>query len=419
MNDFFRSKTFKIIAVLLAAVLAFFLRAVYTGGLMPALSHIGGAVATPFGEFFAGIGNGIQDFFQPIFHGRELQKENEDLQKLVDELTRRQADYDELKNQNDLYRRFFSISDSNADYTLEPATVIAHVPDDPSGSFIINIGQSQGIASGMPVITENGLVGIVGRVSERYCRVLTLMDPAVNIGVLDSTTLDTGILTGDAAMSEDNTARLTYLRLQSEAAAGDLILTSGYGEQIPQGLTVGYLSEVSLAATGLTLEGVIDLSARPENARQVFVITDFTVTQTPSEEVPPGGDEPVNQVFPLPRGRGGTRSGRSPGGGAADPARSAGDPSRRLGWAAPRKPGHGKIYDLAKEAPHGALPLVYPEIRRLCPAGGGFVPAAVHPRPFGDRWGAAAAGGGLGHFGGHHGAGAARRIVLHLLRVSV
>ena len=292
MNDFFRSKTFKIIAVLLAAVLAFFLRAVYTGGLMPALSHIGGAVATPFGEFFAGIGNGIQDFFQPIFHGRELQKENEDLQKLVDELTRRQADYDELKNQNDLYRRFFSISDSNADYTLEPATVIAHVPDDPSGSFIINIGQSQGIASGMPVITENGLVGIVGRVSERYCRVLTLMDPAVNIGVLDSTTLDTGILTGDAAMSEDNTARLTYLRLQSEAAAGDLILTSGYGEQIPQGLTVGYLSEVSLAATGLTLEGVIDLSARPENARQVFVIIDFTVTQTPSEEVPPEETNP-------------------------------------------------------------------------------------------------------------------------------
>lgn len=292
MNDFFRSKTFKIIAVLLAAVLAFFLRAVYTGGLMPALSHIGGAVATPFGEFFAGIGNGIQDFFQPIFHGRELQKENEDLQKLVDELTRRQADYDELKNQNDLYRRFFSISDSNADYTLEPATVIAHVPDDPSGSFIINIGQSQGITSGMPVITENGLVGIVARVSERYCRVLTLMDPAVNIGVLDSTTLDTGILTGDAAMSEDNTARLTYLRLQSEAAAGDLILTSGYGEQIPQGLTVGYLSEVSLAATGLTLEGVIDLSARPENARQVFVITDFTVTQTPSEEVPPEETNP-------------------------------------------------------------------------------------------------------------------------------
>lgn len=284
MNDFFRSKTFKIIAVLLAAVLAFFLRAVYTGGLMPALSHIGGAVATPVGEFFAGIGNAIEDFFQPIFHGRELQQENEALQKQVDELTRRQADYDELKNQNDLYRRFFSISDSNADYMLEPATVIARVPDDPSGSFIINIGQSHGITSGMPVITENGLVGIVGRVSDRYCRVQTLMDPAVNIGVLDSATLDTGILTGDAALSEESTARLTYLRLQSEAAAGNLILTSGYGDKIPQGLTVGYLSEVTLASSGLTREGVVDLSARPENARQVFVITDFTVAQAVPEE---------------------------------------------------------------------------------------------------------------------------------------
>ena len=69
MNDFFRSKTFKIIAVLLAAVLAFFLRAVYTGGLTPALSHIGGAVATPAGEFFAGIGNASRISFSPSSMG--------------------------------------------------------------------------------------------------------------------------------------------------------------------------------------------------------------------------------------------------------------------------------------------------------------------------------------------------------------
>ena len=69
MKDFFRSKTFKIIAVLLAAVLAFFLRAVYTGGLMPALSHIGGAIATPFGEFFAGIGNAVGIFSSLVCTG--------------------------------------------------------------------------------------------------------------------------------------------------------------------------------------------------------------------------------------------------------------------------------------------------------------------------------------------------------------
>ena len=55
--------------------------------------------------------------------------------------------------------------------------------------------------------TVAGAVTFTLNAAETGCRVLTLMDPAVNIGVLDSTTLDTGILTGDAAMSEDNTGR--------------------------------------------------------------------------------------------------------------------------------------------------------------------------------------------------------------------
>lgn len=117
------------------------------------------------------------------------------------------------------------------------------------------------------------------------------MDPTVNVGILDSATLDTGILTGDVSLADESAARMDYLRLQSEAASGDLIITSGYGGMIPQGLTVGYLSETALAATGLTLEGQVKLSALQENARQVFVITAYTVSRAPAEETP-AGDAP-------------------------------------------------------------------------------------------------------------------------------
>ena len=91
-----------------------------------------------------------------------------------------------------------------------------------------------------------------------------------------------------------------------------------------------------------------------------------------------------------------------------------------MGRAAPRTHAAGRD-DKRKQrrAPHGALPLVYPEIRRLCPDGAFAVPAAVDPRPFGDRGGAAAAAGGPGGAGGHHGAGAAGGIILHFLRVPV
>ena len=93
------------------------------------------------------------------------------------------------------------------------------------------------------------------------------------------------------SLADESAARMDYLRLQSEAASGDLIITSGYGGMIPQGLTVGYLSETALAATGLTLEGQVKLSALPENARQVFVITAYTVSRAPAEETP-AGDAP-------------------------------------------------------------------------------------------------------------------------------
>jgi len=224
MKEFFSSKPFKIIAVLLALVLAFLLRAIYTGSLMPFVSNLGGAITAPVSEMFAGISSGVTDFLEPVFRGHELQRENEELRKRLDELSDRQVDYDTLKNQNELYREFFRISDRHVDYTLEPATVIARVTEEATGAFVINVGSNHGIEAGMPVITENGLVGIVNRVSSRYSQVDTLLDPAVSVGVLDSATLDTGVVSGDAELMTEGYTRVNFIRLESAMTAGDIIL---------------------------------------------------------------------------------------------------------------------------------------------------------------------------------------------------
>lgn len=283
MKEFFSSKPFKIIAVLLALVLAFLLRAIYTGSLMPFVSNLGGAITAPVSEMFAGISSGVTDFLEPVFRGHELQRENEELRKRLDELTDRQVDYDTLKNQNELYREFFRISDRHVDYTLEPATVIARVTEEATGAFVINVGSNHGIKAGMPVITEYGLVGIVNRVSSRYSQVDTLLDPAVSVGVLDSATLDTGVVSGDAELMTEGYTRVNFIRLESTMTAGDIILTSGYGDFIPQGLIVGYVHEVGLDSTGLTRTATVLPAADPDDARQVFVITDYTETEAPAE----------------------------------------------------------------------------------------------------------------------------------------
>lgn len=291
MREFFQSRVFKVIAVLLALLMAFFLRAVYTGGLSPLLSTLGGVIAAPVGGFFSDLGSSIADYFEPLLHGRSLQEENDALRARVDELTRRQVDYDRLKNENELYREFIAISDSNIDYTLLPVTVIARVADDEAGSFIINAGTADGLKDGMPVITDSGLVGIISRVGRGYCTVSTLRDPAVGIGVLDSATLDTGVLSGDLALT-GNLSRMDYISKESEMAAGDVLITSGYGTQIPQGLVVGTVQQVMQDETGLTLTAEIELAASPDTVRRAFVITGYTekaaTSADPNAQTPAG-----------------------------------------------------------------------------------------------------------------------------------
>ena len=271
--------------MILVLLLAFFLRALYTGGLMPMASDLGGVIAAPISEFFTGIGNSIHDWLEPLFNARGLQKENEALRQQVDELTDKLVNFDELKNQNDLYREFLEISDSNTDYSLEPATVIARTADDRYASFVINVGSFHGIKAGMPVITDYGLVGIVSQVSYSYCKVYSLLDPSVSIGVLDSATRDTGVLSGDTVLSDSGFSRLGYISKDSTMAAGDVLITSGYGGVIPQGLVIGTVEKVTQDSSGLTLTAEVRPAASPESVRRVFVITDYTEKAPSTEEV--------------------------------------------------------------------------------------------------------------------------------------
>ncbi len=276
MKEFFRSKSFKVIVVIAVLLFAFFLRGLYTGGLLPLLSDLGGAIATPVNRFFSSIGDTVEDWFEPVFHGKRLQEENKALREELDLLTDRQVDYDKLKNENELYREFLEIGDHNTEYDIEPATVIARPADSSYGSFVIDVGHYHGVEEGMPVITDHGLVGIVTQVAHSYSKVSSLLDPSVKVGVLDSASRDTGVLSGESDFAAEGRTAAKYVSRQSLMQKGDVIITSGYGGMIPSGLTVGYIEEILQDPSGLTLMAKVRPSADPGAARRVFVITDYT-----------------------------------------------------------------------------------------------------------------------------------------------
>jgi rod shape-determining protein MreC len=103
--------------------------------------------------------------------------------------------------------------------------------------IIINSGSNDGIRRGMPVVTNQGLVGHIDAVIADAARVQLITDPASAVNVrlqnADTDALLAGSLTGDLA--------LEMISQDLEVQEGDVILTSGLGGDYPPDLLVGQL----------------------------------------------------------------------------------------------------------------------------------------------------------------------------------
>jgi rod shape-determining protein MreC len=97
---------------------------------------------------------------------------------------------------------YLEIKDSNPDFDFEPAMVIGRDAADRFYSFTIDKGSNDGISKNDPVITNEGLVGIILDVGITHSKVLTILDSTVEVGAMDSITREIGITSGDLILSQ-------------------------------------------------------------------------------------------------------------------------------------------------------------------------------------------------------------------------
>lgn len=108
----------------------------------------------------------------------------------------------------------------------------------------INRGSSSGIAEGMPVITDEGLVGQVISSNYAYSRVLLLIDPSSSIPVIDTRNQVRAIATGNGSHDE---LIITNVPRSTDIQKGDLLTTSGLGGVFPAGFPVAIVTEVGFS----------------------------------------------------------------------------------------------------------------------------------------------------------------------------
>lgn len=274
MMDFLRTKKFKIIAAFAVMLCAFMLRAAYTDGIAIFGQRLLGAVVYPFQLVSSEISSGVTGLMQGHLEVEELEEENARLKEEIRLLQDQMVNYEAVKNENQLYRRFLDIKEENPDFEFCPAMIIGRDANSQFGSFIIDKGTLQGVEQRDPVITSDGLVGVVEEVGLTYSRVATIFDPGLNVGSFVSRTRDTGIVAGSVELAQEGQSKLSYLPRQSGAAIGDMVLTSG-GNAFPKGLKIGTVKEISVEEHGVSLYAVIEPFADIYNCKDVFVITDF------------------------------------------------------------------------------------------------------------------------------------------------
>ena len=277
MSAFFRSGRFKILLAILIVLSAFTIRAIVSNGFSPLAAQITQVITTPFQSFAAFLSGQVEDTLGVFLHAQETAQELERTKELLQEANDQLIEMEHYKNENEQYRQMLGIKAENEDFTFEPASVIARDHNDRFGSFIIDKGSYHGLTPRSPVITADGLVGIVSEVGLTQSKVITILDVKLNIGAVDVRSQDTGVVTGSVELAAQGQCQLTFLPRDSSVAVGDLVRTSGSdsGGLFPRDLVIGNVVEVTPDPSGLSLNAVIQPAADVGSVKDVFVITSF------------------------------------------------------------------------------------------------------------------------------------------------
>lgn len=225
---------------------------------------------------------GFQDFVTAPRDIVTLRQRNAELEAQISQLQAQLIELQQRVNETEILAALVDFSRSNPESTYKAASVIGRDPSPFLHYIIINRGSNDGILRGMPVVTNQGLVGRIDAVIADAARVQLITDPASSVNVYlqnaDTSAVLYGSVTGDVS--------LDLISQNATVEAGDLILTSGLGGGYPADLIIGQIITVRTLEFELFQQATVQSAVDFSRLEIVLVITNFRpVNITPLEPV--------------------------------------------------------------------------------------------------------------------------------------
>ena len=250
---------------------------------------VGGIIALAFGGYFSGASNvftgslidiqswfssrfvALQDFLTAPRDVASLRQRNAELEAEVSNLQAQVIQLQQQVGETDILAALVDFSLARSENTYKAAAVIGRDPSPFLHYIIINAGSNDGVLRGMPVVTDQGLIGRIDAVIADAARVQLITDPAskVNVRLQNAETEASlvGSVTGDVT--------LELIPQDINIQQGDLVLTSGLGGGYPPDLIIGQVVNVRSRDFDLfqqaTVQPVVDFN----RLQIVLIIVDF------------------------------------------------------------------------------------------------------------------------------------------------
>ncbi len=142
----------------------------------------------------------------------------------------------------------------------------------------INKGSKDGLRLQAPVVTHNGLVGYIYRLTGHFADVLTILDPNNRVDGILKNSRSHGIIEGYSGAF----CIMKYVSSSNDVELGEVVVSSGLGNIYPKGLKIGTVTEIERQSYGITqyleikptvdfntLEEVIVLNAKDDHLKKI------------------------------------------------------------------------------------------------------------------------------------------------------
>ncbi len=206
----------------------------------------------------------ITDYFYLKSANEGLAAENTALK---NQLTELQNKYDAIQNPNSINKLQIS---PEKELTYIHAKVINNSTSKLLNYITINKGKRDGIYPDMGVINEDGVVGVVANVSDRFAVIIPILNPKIQINSKFAHNNYSGPIHWDG--NDYRFAKLNDIARHVIFNEGDTIITSGYSSSFPEGLLVGTVEEFNIKESDAYYHIKVGLSVNFKTLTHVKVI---------------------------------------------------------------------------------------------------------------------------------------------------